>query len=287
MATKVKGDAIKEGSIPLSALATEVKDKIENAGGGADWEAKEGEAGYIENRTHYIEKTLLAEQCSVGGTTTEIENLPIAFRFSDNYEFESYPFVNLMIVDDIEGQKFDFRINIENKGEQDFDFGFIYVHEYDGSGVNISIASLMGNPVDLYEIKYNTINENYLPKTVLKTTPQSLSTNDKNQALANLGIDPVVWKYMCNPYVIPYDIPYPCKLPTELNEIIWNNTKNGPSALIYNLICRHDWYGIIRPISDWEIKYKEEGDSGNPSLYFNINDDLMFEIDIYGTVTEL
>ena len=59
------------------------------------------------------------------------------------------------------------------------------------------------------------------------------------------------------------------------------------SALIYNLICRHDWYGIIRPISDWEIKYREEGDSGNPSLYFNIDDDLIFEIDIYGTVTEL
>ena len=49
MATKVKGDAIKEGSIPLSALATEVKDKIENAGG-ADWNAQEGDAGYIKNK---------------------------------------------------------------------------------------------------------------------------------------------------------------------------------------------------------------------------------------------
>lgn len=34
MSTKVKGEAIKEGSIPMSALSTEVKDKIENAGGG-------------------------------------------------------------------------------------------------------------------------------------------------------------------------------------------------------------------------------------------------------------
>ena len=31
MATKVKGEAIKEGSIPLSALSNEVKNKIENA----------------------------------------------------------------------------------------------------------------------------------------------------------------------------------------------------------------------------------------------------------------
>lgn len=36
MSTKVKGEAIKEGSIHMSALADEVKDKIENAGGDAD-----------------------------------------------------------------------------------------------------------------------------------------------------------------------------------------------------------------------------------------------------------
>ena len=41
MSTKVKGETIKEGSIPLSALSNEVKDKIENAGGGADWKTQE------------------------------------------------------------------------------------------------------------------------------------------------------------------------------------------------------------------------------------------------------
>lgn len=43
MSTLVKGDKIKDGSIPYSALATEVKNKIENAGsgsGGADWNAQ-------------------------------------------------------------------------------------------------------------------------------------------------------------------------------------------------------------------------------------------------------
>ena len=56
MATKVKGGAIKEGSIPLSALSEEIKNKIENAGGSnttPDWNAKEGSVGYIKNRTHY------------------------------------------------------------------------------------------------------------------------------------------------------------------------------------------------------------------------------------------
>ena len=56
MSTKVKGDKIKEGSIPLSALSNEIKDKIENAGGGADWNAQPGEAGYIENKPFYIEQ---------------------------------------------------------------------------------------------------------------------------------------------------------------------------------------------------------------------------------------
>lgn len=53
METKINGEIIKEGSIALSALSSELQDNINNAGG-ADWNAQEGEPGYIENRTHYI-----------------------------------------------------------------------------------------------------------------------------------------------------------------------------------------------------------------------------------------
>ena len=49
MATKVKGEAIKDGSVGLNALSQEVQDKI-NAGGGANWNAQEGEPGYINNK---------------------------------------------------------------------------------------------------------------------------------------------------------------------------------------------------------------------------------------------
>ena len=38
----------------------------------------------------------------------------------------------------------------------------------------------------------NVNNDVYLLDTVVKTTPQTLSDTDKNQALTNLGIDPVV-----------------------------------------------------------------------------------------------
>ena len=40
----------------------------------------------------------------------------------------------------------------------------------------------------LFEVN-TKLDEQYLPNTVLKTTPQVLSDTDKNQALANLGID--------------------------------------------------------------------------------------------------
>lgn len=61
-----------------------------------------------------------------------------------------------------------------------------------------------------------------IPDTVVKTTPQTLSDTDKNQALANLGIDPVVWKYMCNPYVIDAGNSGGT-IPEELVSIIFND----------------------------------------------------------------
>ena len=57
----------------------------------------------------------------------------------------------------------------------------------------------------------------YLPKTVLKTTPQTLSAYAKNQALANLGIDPIVLKYLCNPLILG---DYLLEIPLELRDII-------------------------------------------------------------------
>ena len=51
------------------------------------------------------------------------------------------------------------------------------------------------------------------------TLSNGLSDSDKNQALANLGIDPVVWKYMCEPFKLENGV----KIPQELHNIIWDN----------------------------------------------------------------
>ena len=64
----------------------------------------------------------------------------------------------------------------------------------------------------LYDSKHiGTINPLYL-RDVIKTVPQTLSDTDKNQALANLGIDPIVWKYICNPLVIRDEMECPQEL---------------------------------------------------------------------------
>ena len=85
-----------------------------------------------------------------------------------------------------------------------------------------------------------------IPDTVIKTTPQSLSAAAKNQALSNLGIDPVVWKYMCEPYIIESE----SRIPDYLHQLLVNN-----NPLILNL-CKikvvteiYDEYAdAIRPI---------------------------------------
>ena len=331
MATKVKGDAIKEGSIPLSALSNEVKDKIENAGGGADWNAQEGEAGYIKNKPFYTkgdtrqidvdgEYTIVVGEFNIGdridiswdlicyndeifrGSTSFViqedgEEPTYYYQENDFYirggkTFEMYAYgggdshygkVTYTVNGEVKtiDKKYLPTLNwnakegepgyIENKpfNEERVDgyLKFSYTRELDmdtdareyiyaGSEDTKNRIQLKNNMAIYYLENYNidspivisksvgygghtfhdslTINiinyeeedfvefimnddygdlrieyamftsldASYLPETVIKTTPQTLSDTDKNQALANLGIDPIVLKYLCNPIII-------------------------------------------------------------------------------------
>ena len=298
MATKVKGDAIKEGSIPLSALATEVKDKIENAGGyeflldignnteehianwvkicndsrfyeyyegtypnykgnctlligasviqfeysviefdlsnirvggtifykysdteefprgnyietniatndpttitidqctfstsGADWNAQEGEAGYIENKPFskkHISKVLndyiydgdwehVIHAAADGLESINVTDENIVFTSIGNYEL-THPFYVPKILGDY---------TVRNKYGQQFTLGVV---DYD----NLLYVEIYGGDEDILHIEYDIVtflSSTYIDDTVIKTTPQTLSDADKNQALANLGID--------------------------------------------------------------------------------------------------
>ena len=179
----------------------ELRTKVENNNIAPDWNAQKGEAGYIENRTHYVTGT--AETINVNGewsiTKTNIIvnddsiidiswNIDLmanhtegSCRFTGTDESNSYSFDN-------DG----FHIDFQNHG------GLIDLDMWAFGGADPHYGTVTIG-VDL---KYKTLDEVYIPDTVVKTTPQTLSDTDKNQALANLGIDPVVWKYIMNPFVL-------------------------------------------------------------------------------------
>ena len=203
MSTKVKGEAIKEGSIPLSALSNEVKGKIENASG-ANWNAQEGDAGYIENKPFYDKGDI--RQIDVNGEYEIcVDGLNIGDRIDISWDLEYY---NGEVFEVFRGSA-SFVIQAEHNHNTYYykdDFGIFGREGEDGLSLILyahnGADSHYGKVTVVVNGEIKTLDDKYLPNTVLKTTPQTLSDTDKNQALANLGIDPVVLKYMLNPIVI-------------------------------------------------------------------------------------
>lgn len=268
MATKVKGDAIKEGSIPLSALSSEIKNKLGNdkykkldwyynddAGayaaksqtnkiiinekeydltddtvgiaindkeygfsyydyGGyhviaygseeedvdiltnnvfilnesssvttSNWNAKEGEAGYIENKP--FEETYILKVTSAGTYT---------YKGNGNYTYR-VNWVNRNTPGNVEELKTDGSIITVNvfgpAGQRPVTI------QYTGYNGTLVITDQY-NVLDeehyiMFGVSITQIPEYFVPDTFLKTTPQTLSNADKNQVKENLGISNPDW----------------------------------------------------------------------------------------------
>ena len=192
------------------AQVDEAVSKVLNSevGGGADWNAKEGEAGYIENKPfEFIDKH---------------EN---SFFYDVDYNpnyivWDAYSSYDSSVIQILDYDGFPHYICLDDKTDGSFynmDNIFnssVLNYKWINDELCIEIPSYVFNEGEdvrtcLNELKkYSTggilrkISDIYLPNTVLKTTPQKLSDTDKNQALANLGIDPIVWKYICNPLAV-------------------------------------------------------------------------------------
>ena len=264
MATKVKGEAIKEGSIPLSALSTEIKDKIENAGGNSDWAAQEGETGYINRRTHYIygARAIPLEQWDKKYDTdgyaiyshyigTDYDTACLIQKGRWDILEENYIFFRTEWKSLIPTSTADIRINY------DFESGRSVLEIKIDEQIE-DISNMFNNVLFAYgyneEFIHKIANE-FLPNTIIKTTPQTLSDSAKNQALANLGIDPVIWKYMCNPHIVEYESDSgSCSnpIPKELSDIIYQNGKFNHFILSTVLIKIY-----IRP-EESDMYYKVE-----------------------------
>jgi hypothetical protein len=68
--------------------------------------------------------------------------------------------------------------------------------------------------------------------------------NANNAETNNLDIDPIVWKYMCNPYVVENEVP----LPEELRNIIEYET-GGLNRIALKIFLMVDYDGNFHTIT--------------------------------------
>ena len=233
MATKVKGEAIKEGSIPLSALTDNVKELLNNSVGFKEF------CGYISldvpleiqaytgGDYYYVKIPNDIVEIEIGAGITPISYGP---PFSIKYISTNYPKAELSIITD-----------------------------YPEAHKNLKIPVFRG---------INS-NEVFIPDTVVKTTPQELSDDNKNQALTNLGIDPVVWKYIKSPCYITNGK----RIPNDLLD------ENG----VFKYYNKNMFYldtGVVLDVGKMSIKFYQLYDDLEVGItqglhYFNLNDGVL------------
>ena len=273
-----KQEKITDGSIPLSALATEVKNKIENAG--ADWEAKEGEAGFIKNKPFTLwpspwEGVYFNEGDEYEWMTDVNNGVVIKVRFNGVYE--------KIITLNYNALRKGYTISVLPYLEgYDTPIPCLFVSLILDGSDRVSIQRI--DPTDLNEVYVEVFNMSdlkrldgaYIDDTVLKTTPQELSNNDKNQALANLGIDPVVWKYICNPLVIENGKPVPEELIGEYvdhgDDMPTPSFEKGYKLKYPNL----GMYKVLFKVGDTSIVSSFEGYDDKGYLYYDNFTDYFF-----------
>lgn len=149
----------------------------------ADWNAQEGEAGYIENKPF----------CDI---KYEIKNSKI--DLSKLITIDSFLNIYLNDISFVVGSS-ETKINNHHIGyDEAVDFtlegvdvmGDTYEFVFTGDIYNVSVSELGGlySPDDGYFLKIKQMSNEYIPDTVIKTTPQTLSNDAKNQVLNNLGL---------------------------------------------------------------------------------------------------
>lgn len=178
-----------------------------------DWDAKAGEAGYIKNRSHY---RVLPDFIPLVYTNQYIETYNTGDEvYSYGYKIKLHPGYNvytcyLDYVGDLNSENFtELSVDLYTRikyfgyggwpdempdGNDWFDAPCLIVEtEFD----NINECFDYLNQEFLFSesyVYYKQLDAEYLPNTVLKTTPQTLIDVDKNQVLTNLGLTDIAKK---------------------------------------------------------------------------------------------
>lgn len=145
-----------------------------------DWNAQAGEAGYIENRTHYnIENTILQK---IDDKDLGDINIKGYDRIHIIYDYKNGE-TDYIIIDVKNKYIIDSTLENWKNGYVDYHFNddsfSLYVDDYDYDVLpNINVIGYITKQLD----------EVYIPDTIARKSEVQ-------------NIDPVVWKYMCEPYV--------------------------------------------------------------------------------------
>ena len=208
------------------------KSDLENSGGGADWNAEEGEVGYIKNKPfnlviQNIDFELYDEKaCAYISDIYEYDGFCILdkpLQFNGNYNFT---------IDYYEGFEQYQGITIEFQSS-DILVTPNHIDTYVGDTIE-GFVDYCNSTIKLFKIK--VIDALFISDTVLKTTPQELSDEDKNQALANLGIADLL--EALKPVRLSEEPPIGNVTQEQLDEIgltekVINNILNGYTNKIY------------------------------------------------------
>ena len=193
-----------------------------------DWNAQEGEAGYIENKP--ITKKFIKEQSMEFSDVDDWDSVYNGYEACPSNTTVARVFVDITTH---EGEHITTTVIVQNDNYVyilNDDENYLQITMYntsEGISMNVSASFRCSGTLKChYYEEFKQLDEDYIPDTILKTTPQALSTAGKNQALSNLGIDPVVLRYLCNPYIIePVSV-----LPDYLIQLLLNR-----NPLILNL----------------------------------------------------
>lgn len=243
--------------------------KIDVSGPTPDWNAQIGETGYIENKPF-----------TIGDKWQKIDESLIKYDVDPFDEEDTYSInINLyelkcallnVYFDEIKTRYILYKPDyIADRGTISIPIGNyqsceakviqdgvslrLEIHDHNYAGWK-AVANTLLYVVDdfgkLEQMEYyiEKVNPIFIPDTIIKTTPQTLSDTDKNQALTNLGIDPIVWKYLCNPCILKNKK----VLPSELrNDIEFKYPNRGMyvvehNNILYNLELLNEYEGQVK-----------------------------------------
>lgn len=198
-----------------------------------DWNAKEDEAGYIDNKPF-------------GESFKAVE-----WFYNDGASFCITPMISNKVK--YEGVIYEIPDNAdENVILADGSIALSKYLYYDDNLMYVVCLGIQDESDErLKRILFKTdvkLNSDNIDDKVIKTTPQILNDTDKNQALSNLGIDPVVWKYICSPFILVFDF----TLSDEIHNMIWYKEAGVLNAVILNtaqVLYNGQYYRVNKLIS--------------------------------------